>query len=151
MKLAEALMERADKSRRMQDLRERIIRNAKHQEGDKPSEDPQALLSEYAVVAADFEQLVIKINLTNHKINIADGTSMVKALARRDSLKLRHALYKSLVAEATPKQDRYSKKEIKFVSSVNVQKMQVEADLVARNYRELDALIQQANWQNDLN
>ena len=75
---------------------------------------------------------------------------MVEALARRDVLKLSHALYKTLAAEATPKQDRYSKSEIKFVSAVSARDTQDRADKVAKEYRELDALIQQANWNNEL-
>lgn len=75
---------------------------------------------------------------------------MVEALAKRDVLKLKHSLYKSLAAEATPKQDRYSKKEIKFISSVSVKDTQKKADTVAMEYRQLDALVQQANWTNEL-
>ena len=75
---------------------------------------------------------------------------MVEALAHRDVLKLNHSLYKALAAAATPQQDRYSKKEIKFVSAVSVKETQAEADRLAKEHRELDALIQQANWNNEL-
>lgn len=150
MKLAEALMERADQNRRLLELRERIIRNAKYQEGETPAEDPNELLNEYLAVAESFENLVVRINLTNNQVSLDNSLSMVEALARRDVLKLKHSLYKALAAEATPKQDRYSKKEIKFVSAVSVKGTQEEADLFAKEYRELDALIQQANWNNDL-
>jgi len=150
MKLAEALMERADKNRRLLELKERIVRNAKYQEGDKPAEEPEALLKEYEQIAEEFEALIVKINNTNNQLKLEDGSTMVEALARRDVLKMKHALYKSLATEATPKQDRYSKKEIKFVSSVSVQQTQKLADTLAKEYRELDALIQQANWTNEL-
>lgn len=150
MKLAEALMERAELRRRLQDLRERILRNAKHQEGDAPTEDPKDLLTVYNDVSTAFERLVVRINLANNRVTLADGRLMVKALALRDSLKEKHSLFKSLVAEATPKQDRYSKKEIRFISAVSVKEMQHAADLLAKEYRELDGLIQQANWNNSL-
>jgi len=150
LKLAEALMERADQNRRLLELRERIIRNAKYQEGETPSENPSELLKEYLDVSESFEKLIVHINTTNNQISLASGLSMVEALAHRDVLKLKHALYKSLAAEATPKQDRYSKKEIKFVSAVSVKGTQEEADKLAKEYRELDAMIQQANWNNDL-
>lgn len=75
---------------------------------------------------------------------------MIEALAKRDQLKSQHSLLKSLATEATPKQDRYSKKEIKFVSSVNVSDIQNKADDLAKEYRDLDGQIQQANWKYDL-
>ena len=150
MKLAEALTERANQNRRLQELRERIVRNAKHQDGETPAEDPTELLREFEEVAASFERLVVRINYTNNQISLANGTSMVEALAHRDVLKLRHALYKALATAATPQQDRYSKSEIKFVSSINVKDTQTGADALAKEYRELDALIQGANWSNEL-
>lgn len=150
MKLAEALVERADANRRLQELRSRIIRNAKYQEGEAPAEDPQELLREYSEVAASFERLAVRINQANNQIQFGNGLSMVEALARRDVLKMRHSLYKSLADEATPQQNRYSKSEIKFIGSVNVRETQASADRLAREHRELDALIQQANWSTEI-
>ncbi len=46
MKLAEALILRADAQKRIQQLRERLNRSAKTQEGELPPEDPQELLAE---------------------------------------------------------------------------------------------------------
>jgi hypothetical protein len=94
--------------------------------------------------------LVIHINQTNNTITLGDGKNMVSALAERDTLKQKHSLYRALASEATPKQDRYSKKEIKFLSSVNVSDIQLKADSAAKSLRELDSQIQQANWNNDL-
>ena len=150
MKLAEALMERADRNRRLQELRERIVRNAKHQEGEAPAENPVELLEEYQTVSAEFERLVVRINKTNNQVALEDGRLMVEALSRREVLKSRHALYKALAAEATPRQDRYSQKEIKFVSAVDIKSIQAQADQLAKEYRELDTLIQQANWSSEL-
>lgn len=65
-------------------------------------------------------------------------------------LKLRHALLKALAEEATPQGNRYSKSEIRFVSSVSVRETQASADRLAKEHRELDALIQQANWNTEL-
>ncbi|WP_445954517.1 DIP1984 family protein [Thauera sp. SDU_THAU2] len=48
------------------------------------------------------------------------------------------------------KQDRYSKSEIKFVSSVDVADIQKKADKIGKSCRELDGEIQQANWLNNL-
>ncbi len=150
MKLSEALAERSEFTRKLQELRERIIRNAKYQEGEKPAEDPIELLETYNSISLECSELIVQINNTNNAISLLDGTPMIQALADRDRLKATHSLLKALAAEATPKQDRYSKKEIKFVSAINVSTTQKEADDVAKTYRTLDGQIQQANWSHDL-
>ncbi len=48
MKLAEALLLRADLQKKTSSLRERIVANAVVQEGDEPREDPKALLKRSA-------------------------------------------------------------------------------------------------------
>ncbi len=150
MKLSEALAERSELTRKLQELRERIVRNAKYQDGGKPAEDPTELLKVFLATSVECSDLIVRINSTNNSISLLDGTAMVQALANRDRLKSTHSLLKTLAAEATPKQDRYSKKEIKFVSSVSVSDTQKEADDVAKMYRALDGQIQQANWTYDL-
>ncbi|MCD0161136.1 hypothetical protein IHN63_07420, partial [Deinococcus sp. 6YEL10] len=57
MKLAEALIERADLQKRAAQLEERLVKNLLVQEGEAPAEDPQALLREFAEVAARLEAL----------------------------------------------------------------------------------------------
>ena len=150
MKLAEALVERADHNRRLQELRERIIRNAIYQEGDKSSENPEELLVEYSKVSDAFQKLVVKINRANNTISLANGITMVEALARRDVLKAQHSLHKGLAAAATPQQERYSNTEIRFISAVSVTDTQSKADSLAKEHRELDSMIQFANWNYEM-
>jgi len=150
MKLSEALAERSELARKLKELRERIIRNAKYQEGEKPSENPVDLLEQFIEISNQSSDLIIQINNTNNQLTLENGVSMVQALAERDRLKNTHSLMKALATEATPKQDRYSKKEIKFVSAVSVSDTQSKADEIAKEYRALDSQIQQANWNHDL-
>ena len=46
MKLAEALILRADCQKRLQKIKERLIRSSKVQEGEEPPEQPQGLIEE---------------------------------------------------------------------------------------------------------
>lgn len=150
MKLAEALNRRAEISQRLQELRERTTRNVLVQEGEKPSENPSELLIQQQELFSEFENLVAKINQTNNQITLSNGTLMVLALSQRETLKLKHSLYKSIASEATPKLSRYSQTEIKSVSVINVSEIQKLADTYAQQLRELDGKIQQANWGNEL-
>lgn len=150
MKLAEALILRADCKKRVEQLKARAIRNAKVQEGDRPAEEPEALLAEVERVARELADLVKRINRTNSATAFGDGLSLSDALAERDAVALRHRLYRDLAEAASISLDRYSSSEIKYVSAVSVADAQKRADELAQVYRSLDARIQELNWQAEL-
>jgi hypothetical protein len=82
VKLAEALSLRATAARRIEQLRSRIVSNARYQEGEDPAEDAAALLTEAGEVLREYETLIRRINRTNAATAIgADGT-LTDALAR---------------------------------------------------------------------
>ena len=150
MKLAEALILRADCKKRLEQLKARVIRNARVQEGDAPAEEPQALLAEVERVARELADLVKRINRTNSATAFGDGLNLSDALAERDALGVRHRLYSELAQAASISQDRYSRSEVKYVSAVSVADAQQRADELAREFRSLDARIQELNWKAEL-
>jgi hypothetical protein len=150
MKLAEALILRADSQRRVEQLKQRLLRSAKVQEGDEPAEQPSALLAELETVSRDLVRLIQQINATNAATPLDQGMTMSDAIAARDALRQRQGIYRDLAAAATITQDRYSKSEVRFRSTVDVAEIQRTADRLAREHRELDAKIQEANWRIDL-
>jgi hypothetical protein len=150
MKLAEALVLRADYQRRITELRQRLLLNARVQEGDQPAENPQALIDELERTTDEFTRLVQRINRTNAATELEPGLMLSDALAVRDSLRLRHTAYRDLAQRATITQDRYSRSEVKFQSAVNVAEIQERADRMAQAHRELDTRLQAANWLTDL-
>ncbi|MDY4280191.1 MAG: DIP1984 family protein [[Pasteurella] mairii] len=150
MKLAEALIERADLQRRLEQLNQRLRQNAQYQEGEEPAENPVELLAEYHRTAEQWQKMVVEINQANNRIQLENGTSMIEALALRDLLKTKHAMLINLADAATPEQSRYSRSEIKMLAAVNVREIRKQADEIAKQHRELDTQIQQANWLNEL-
>jgi hypothetical protein len=150
MKLAEALILRADAQKRIEQLKQRLLRNAKVQDGDTPAENPGELLGELDRVTADLTRLIQQINRTNAVTTLAGGATISDALAQRDILAKQHAVFRDLAATATVDQTRYSRSEVKFVSTVDVAAIQRRADDLARQHRELDATIQAINWSVDL-
>jgi hypothetical protein len=62
VRLAEALALRADAARQVEQLRVRIVANARFQEGEEPAEDAGALLAEAGVVLDELEGLIRRIN-----------------------------------------------------------------------------------------
>lgn len=76
MKLAEALSMRSDLNSRLYQLQVRLNNNSKVQEGEEPSEDPQALLTELDDVTFRLEDLVSRINLTNSRTVSSNGMTL---------------------------------------------------------------------------
>jgi hypothetical protein len=146
MKLAEALMLRADYQKRAEQLKQRLNQNAKVQEGDTPAENPADLLAELERIAGDLVSLIQRINRTNSATLLEGAQTLADALAERDVLQLRLGAYRELAQAASITQTRATRSEVKFHSTVNVGEVQQEADRLAKAYRELDARIQAANW-----
>jgi Family of unknown function (DUF6847) len=150
MKVGEALTLRSHLQTGFQLLLERLKASVLVQEGGKPPENPNELLKELEQVADELETLVAAINKTNLATKLADGSTITDALARRDRLaRVQSALHQ--VAEATSAgQARYSRSEIRVLRMVDVGELRRRADDLAKERRELDAMIQEANWQTDL-
>lgn len=106
MKLAEALAERADAARRVEQLRARIVGSARYQEGEAPAEDAQRLLAEVGTVLDELEALIRRINRTNAAVAVGDAGTLTDALARRDVLRLRHAVITAAADAAAGKDQR---------------------------------------------
>ena len=149
MKLAEALQERADLNRRVQQLQQRLGNNAIVQEGERPAEDPAQLLAELDGSVESLESLITRINLTNCRTQVG-GESLTALLARRDALKLKLGAYRDLAYRASQVGQRASGREIKLLSAVSVPQVQKEVDALARELRLLDNSIQAANWATEL-
>ena len=149
MKLAEALQERADLNRRIEQLRYRLNNNVLVQEGEKPLEDPAALLEELESSFTRLEWLIARINLTNCAVKV-EGRSLTELIARRDVLSLRADAYRRLVEEASQNTHRSTRTEIKILSAVDVPALQRQADDASRELRLLDNTLQATNWTADL-
>lgn len=149
MKLAEALQERADLNRRIEQLRYRLNHNVLVQEGEKPLEDPAALLEELESSFTRLEWLIARINLTNCAVKV-EGRSLTELIARRDVLSLRAEAYRRLVEEASQNTHRATRTEIKILSAVDVPALQRQADDASRELRLLDNTLQATNWTADL-
>jgi hypothetical protein len=150
MKLAEALILRADCQKRIEQLRQRLVRSAKVQEGETPPEQPQALMAELDTTINELVDLIKRINKTNSLTTLEEGMTISDALAQRDTLLLKRSVYSSLVDTAAYQQERYSASEIKSFSTVNVAELQRQTDQLSRQCRELDTRIQQSNWNTEL-
>ena len=151
MKLATALSERAELQRKLSELGTRLNNNAKVQDGEAPAEDPRELLSELDGALARLEELMARINLTNSSTKTpAEGVTITELLAKRDCLKKRVQFMRSFLDSASSKVDRYSKTEIRVVSTVDVSALQKQVDAASKALRETDEKLQELNWTTEL-
>jgi hypothetical protein len=79
MKLAEALILRSDCQRRIEQLKQRLLRSARVQEGDEPAEDPKELRQELDHALEELTQLIKGINKTNSVTGLEPGVSISSA------------------------------------------------------------------------
>lgn len=150
MKLAEALAERSDCQNRLEEMKKRLIRSARVQEGDQPAEDTTELLAESERVFARLLELVSAINRTNSKTTFDNNRTISDAIAERDVVAKRRAFLTGIAEAAGTRQDRYSRSEVRFVATVSVGRIQAEVDQLAKRYRELDTRMQELNWNTEL-
>lgn len=150
MKLAEALILRADYQKNMAQLKDRMLLNAVIQEGEKPAENPEELLAEFEETSNNLENLIVKINKKNSATIVSDNKTFADLLAKRDVLKLKLQALNELAKSASGIVDRYSRSEIKTLSTVNVAEIRKKIDNLAKEFRQLDMLIQEHNWKIDL-
>ena len=150
MKLAEALLIRSEKQKKLFQLKARIANNVKVQDGDSPNEDPNALIIEANQVITELATLIEKIHRTNALSQTSEGESLLSLLNKRDELEMRHKLLSDANDMASNEAARYSPREIKWKVMVSVSALQKQADDLSMKLRKLNLVIQANNWQIDL-
>ena len=149
MKLAQALILRSDTQKRIEQLKVRLLSNAKTQENESPSEDPKLLLKELDKLTSELFTLICSINLTNSSAKF-DGISLTEMIAKKDALSLKVNVLREFATSASQKVDLYSNSEIKILSTVDVAALQKQVDALSKEIRELEMKLQEANWAVDL-
>ena len=131
MKLAEALSIRKDLQTRISQLSTRLLSNVRIQEGDEPAEDPKDLLKELDSCLKQLEEYIYRINLTNMR-TMSGEKSLTQLLAERDVLTKRVSVMQEVFKQASSSSERYSRSEIKFVTTVDVKALrkQIHASFI---------------------
>ena len=102
---------------------------------------------EYSV--GRLEYLMERINITNSK-TLVDGKTMTACIARKDALILKQRVLRNIIEEASQNTHRATRTEIKILSTVDVAKIQKQADDIAKEVRLLDNALQASNWTVEL-
>lgn len=149
MKLAEALQERADLNRNIEQLKDRLIHNVLVQDGEQPAENPEKLKRELDASISRLSYLISHINETNCN-TFVDGKSMTQMIAQKDALSVKIHTYKDVVYAGSQTSYRARNTEIKIKSAITVADWQSEIDRMSKELRLLDNKLQEYNWKTDL-
>lgn len=150
MKLAEALSIRKDLQKRIQQIGRSLEDNVKVQEGEEPAEKPDELIKELDECLMKLEDLILRINLTNVKTINEAGKTLTQLMAEKDILTLRISTLRSTYERASAQRDRYSRSEIKMLTTINVKQLRKQIDDYSVQLRKLDMEIQSMNFQTEL-
>ena len=150
MKLAEALSIRKDLQKRIQQIGRSLEDNVKVQEGEQPAEQPEDLLKELDECLKKSEDLILRINLTNVKTVNEVGKTLTQLMAEKDILTLRISTLRNTYERASAQRDRYSRSEIKMLTTINVKQLRKQIDDYSVQLRKLDMEIQSMNFQTEL-
>jgi hypothetical protein len=150
MKLAEALVLRADVQKRIEQLRIRLRQSVIVQEGEAPPENPQELLAEVDRLTSALARLVARINRANLATTLADGSTVTDALARRDALQTQYSLIETAAETASSRVDRYGRSEIRKIATVDIGALRKQMERLAKERRDLDTAIQATNWATEI-
>ena len=149
MKLAEALSIRKDLQTRISQLSARLASNVKVQEGDEPAEDPKELFKELDSCLKQLEEYIYRINLTNMRTMSGEKT-LTQLMAERDVLTKRVEVMQNVFNQASLTNERYSRSEIKFVTTIDIKALRKQIDKLSSQLRQLDIEIQSINFSTDL-
>lgn len=149
MKLAEALAIRKDLQKKIEQLKSRILNNVRVQEGTEPSEDPEELMKEMDKCLSKLQRLIFQINQTNMH-TIVDGRTLTEMMAEKDVLGMRITALREVFNRTSEAQDRYSRSEIKMLSTIDVKPLGKHVDKLSQQLRELDIKIQALNFVTEL-
>src|SRR5262249_28814264 len=150
MKLAEALVLRADVQKRIEQLRNRLRQSVLVQEGETPPENPQELLAEAERLTNQLARLVARINRANLATTLPNGPPLTDALAQRDALQTPYSLLERAAEMASARIDRYGRSEIRKVATVDIGALRKQMERLAQERRELDTAIQATNWATEI-
>ncbi|MEO1288154.1 MAG: DIP1984 family protein, partial [Chloroflexota bacterium] len=84
MRLSQALNQRSDIKKRIDQLGKRLIRSSRIFEGEQVPENPEKLLEELDELTSQLTLLIAQINKTNSITAYDESKSLTDALAERD-------------------------------------------------------------------
>ncbi len=98
----------------------------------------------------ELENLIWRINLTNVQTCNEAGKTLTQLMAEKDVLKMRISALRDAYERASSQNERYSRSEIKMLTTVDVKELRKRIDDYSQQLRKLDMEIQSLGFLTDL-
>ena len=155
MRLAQALLERSNLSKKISELKNRITEVGKTQEGDSPQESPDELLTTLNSVYNQLHNLERRILKTNYMTQVTlDDTketlTIVELLKLKDQCNNHVDALQKCVESCSVRPDRFSRNEIKFVCHLDVKNVRQLIEFLVSKRKNYELKVQEVNWTVEL-
>lgn len=146
MRLAEAMMQRADLDKKVSILGARLNDIALINKSYALEDEPKHLFEELNKSMKALSEVVYRIHVTNME-TVDNGTTITAMLTKKEILKIRIQMLQRIKEEARIDScfDR-----TKYTILINKAELQKELDECKNQLEKLDMKLQQLNWQTEL-
>jgi hypothetical protein len=154
VKLAEALLERAELQRQNRSIVRHIDENVRLPEDEEPTGSIDNLIKQYEANMTRLSELIRRINKTNCMTEMNGGT-ITDAIAKRDCLSSQIRAYEEIYSTVTSHEQNGrhcggSDVRIKYVRHLDSKNLKDRMDHLSQEFRLLDTALQGMNWTVDL-
>lgn len=156
MRLAEALVERKELKKELQDLSSRITSSYSRNEDEEEYENTTELLQKFVSTSNRLTSLVIQIQNTNNMTTINSnnkqysGYTISQLIEQRNHISALRNLHSTLLLSGRGGSYRSTKDELKTVYSIPQEEIRKQYDKLSKTYREIDFILQEANFSTNL-
>jgi hypothetical protein len=150
IKLAEALLIKAEYEKRLESLRTRLAVSARIQEGNFPPEDPETLLADVQTCLEALASLSKRISITCSQTLLESRKTLADALIDQEILLKKESIYQSTIEAAIIPTDPPETSNILWRSTVNIAGLHRRIEDILKEYRLLETQIQKASWSTEL-
>lgn len=150
MKLAEALAERAQLQRNLEEIKNRLCASVRFRQGEDRLEDPVALLDTLDRTTGSLRDLLARINRTNLGVTTDNGQSLTDLIASRDAALSRFKVCKAAWEKLSGEDRTYYSEAPVMQRAVTPAVLRERMDQAGAEWHRLNRTIQRLNWQADL-
>jgi hypothetical protein len=150
IKLAEALLIKAEYEERLESLRTRLRVSARVQDGNFPPEDPETLLADVQTCLDNLASLNKRISITQSQTLLASRQTLADAIIDQEILVKKQSIYQSIVEAGTIPPDAYQSSNMRWLVTVNIAGLNRRIEEIAKEYRLLETEIQKVSWSTKL-
>lgn len=150
IKLAEALLIKAEYEERLESLRSRLMVSAKVQDGNFPPEDPETLMADVQTCLDTLASLSKRISITQSQTLLVSRQTLADAIVDQEILLKKQSIYQSIIEAGIIPPDTYQGSNMRWLVTVNLAGLNRRIEEMIKEYRLLETEIQKVGWSTEL-